>query len=107
MKSTIAASIFFLALGIASTSSSSAGELTTSRFNDLKLNCDTCHGVGGHSPAPDQVPSLAGKSQKYLISQLKAFEKGKRQHQTMTLLGGSMTYEEMKAMAYFYSHGGK
>jgi cytochrome c553 len=107
MKSTIGVSIFFLALGIASTSSSSAGELTISRFNDLKLNCDTCHGVGGHSPTPDQVPSLAGKSEKYLISQLQAFEKGKRQHQTMNFMGDSMSEEEMRVMAHFYSRGGK
>jgi len=82
-------------------------EARNSRFNDLKLNCDTCHGVGGHSPTPDQTPSLAGKSEKYILSQLKAFEAGKRRHPTMNLLGGSMTSEEMKVLGRYYSRGGK
>lgn len=85
----------------------SSAEALNSRFNDLKLNCDTCHGVGGHSPTPDQTPSLAGKNEKYIVSQLKAFEAGKRRHQTMNLLGGSMTSEEMKALGRYYSRGGK
>lgn len=88
-------------------SSAVSGEVPTSRFNELKINCDTCHGVGGHSPTPDQTPSLAGKSEKYLVARLKAFEAGLRRHQTMSLFGVSMTDEEKKAIARYYSRGGK
>lgn len=96
--------IFLIIAGVPPRASA---EAANSRFNDLKLNCDTCHGVGGHSPTPDQTPSLAGKNEKYIVSKLKAFESGKRRHQTMNLLGGSMTNEEMKALARYYSRSGK
>ncbi len=92
---------------IAGGASSASAEVLTSRFKELKLTCDTCHGVGGYSPAPDQTPSLAGKSSKYIISQLTAFNTGKRKHPTMNLIGGSMTIEEKKALARYYSRGGK
>jgi cytochrome c553 len=80
-----------------------ATEVTLSRFNDIKINCDTCHGVGGRSPVPDQVPSIAGKSENYIISQIRAFKSGKRKHQTMALMGGEMTIEELRAIARYYS----
>ena len=82
-----------------------AAEVTLSRFNDIKINCDTCHGVGGRSPTPDQVPSIAGKSENYIVSQIKAFETGKRKHDTMRLMGGSMTPEEIRTIARYYSRG--
>lgn len=97
----------FLFLMTACGSVAVSGEFENSRLNDLKINCDTCHGVGGHSPTPDQVPSLAGKSEKSLISQFKAFREGKRNHQTMIFLTNSMTDEEMKQIARYYSRGGK
>ena len=90
-------------LSAAHISGAKAEEVALSRFNDIKINCDTCHGVDGHSPIPDQVPSIAGKSEKYIISQIKAFEAGKRKHQTMALMGGSMTIEEIQAIARYYS----
>ena len=73
----------FLFLILTQASAAISGEFKNSRLNDFKINCDTCHGVGGHSPTPDQVPSLAGRSKKSLISQFKAFREGKRRHQTM------------------------
>jgi len=81
-----------------------ATEVTLSRFNDIKINCDTCHGVGGRSPVPDQVPSIAGKCENYIISQIRGFESGQRKHQTMALMGGEMTIEELRAIARYYSH---
>ena len=104
MKPLLPLSLFLI---IACASTAVAGEFANSRLNDLKLNCDTCHGVGGHSPTPDQVPSLAGKGQKTLISQFKAFREGRRKHQTMIFLTNSMTDEEMKQIARYYSRGGK
>lgn len=94
---------FFLAC----VSSARPAEFTNSRLNDLKLNCDTCHGVGGHSPTPDQVPSLAGKNEKYLFAQFKAFRDGKRKHETMIFISNSMSEGEMREIALYYSRGGK
>mgnify|MGYP006301314867 CR=1 FL=1 len=78
-------------------------EITPSRLDELKMDCDTCHGVNGHSPIPAQVPSIAGKSERFIFSQLKAFEAGKRQHETMTFMGESMNDTEMRAIARYYS----
>ena len=97
----------FLFLMVTQASAAISGEFQNSRLNDFKINCDTCHRVGGHSPTPNQVPSLAGKSEKSLISQFKAFREGKRKHQTMIFLTNSMTDEEMKQIARYYSRGGK
>jgi cytochrome c553 len=97
----------FSFLMVTQASTAISGEFKNSRLNDFKINCDTCHGVGGHSPTPDQVPSLAGKSEKSLIAQFRAFRDGKRKHQTMIFLTNSMTDEEMKIIARYYSRGGK
>lgn len=97
----------FVFLMMAYASAALSGEFKNSRLNDLKLNCDTCHGVGGHSPTPDQVPSLAGKSEKSVISQFRAFRDGKRKHETMIFISNSMTDEEMRQIARYYSRGRK
>lgn len=104
MKSLLPILLFLM---MTSVSVAVSGEFKNSRLNDFKINCDTCHGVGGHSPTPDQVPSLAGKSVKSLIAQFKAFREGKRNHQTMMFLTNSMTNEEMEQLARYYSRGGK
>lgn len=80
-----------------------AAEISPQRFDELKMNCDTCHGVRGISVVPDQTPSIAGKSEKYILTQLEAFRSGKRRHDTMGLMGATMTDEEMKAIARYYA----
>ncbi len=80
-----------------------AAEIPRNRFDELRMDCDTCHGVNGISPTPDQVPSIAGKSERFLISQLLAFRAGKRRHETMFLMGNNLTDDEVKAVARYYS----
>jgi cytochrome c553 len=80
-----------------------AGEITPQRFDELKMDCDTCHGVRGASVVPDQVPSIAGKSERFLVTQLQAFRAGKRHHDTMALMGDTMSDEEIRAIARYYS----
>lgn len=80
-----------------------AGEITPRRFDELKMDCDTCHGVRGVSVVPDQVPSIAGKSERFLVTQLQAFRAGKRRHDTMAMMGNTMSDEEIRAIARYYS----
>ncbi len=80
-----------------------AGEIPAQRFDELKMDCDTCHGVRGVSVVPDQTPSIAGMSERALIGQLKAFRDGKRRHDTMGLMGNSMSDAEIRAIARYYS----
>lgn len=69
----------------------------------LRMECDTCHGVGGVSVVPDQTPTLAGKSESYLLRQLRAFQTGKRAHETMQIMGQKLSDDELKALARYYA----
>jgi cytochrome c553 len=80
-----------------------AGEIAPQRFDELKMDCNTCHGVRGVSVVPDQVPSIAGKSERFLVTQLQAFRAGKRRHDTMALMSDTMSDEEIRAIARYYS----
>lgn len=81
----------------------SAEEISAQRFDELKMNCDTCHGARGVSVVPDQTPSIAGMSERALVSQLQAFRAGKRRHDTMGLMGGTMSDSEIRAIARYYA----
>jgi cytochrome c553 len=70
----------------------------------LRMECDTCHGIGGVSPTPDQTPSLAGKSERYLTQQLQAFRSGKRKHETMLIMGSKLSDAEIREIARYYAH---
>jgi cytochrome c553 len=80
-----------------------AGDITPQRFDELKMDCNTCHGVRGISVVPDQVPSIGGKSERFLVTQLQAFRTGKRRHDTMALMGDTMSDGEIAAIARYYS----
>lgn len=69
----------------------------------LRMECDICHGIDGVSPTPDQTPSLAGKSERYLTQQLQAFRSGKRKHETMLIMGSKLSDEELRALARYYA----
>jgi cytochrome c553 len=83
--------------------SAGAAEIPPQRFDELKMDCDTCHGVRGISVVPDQTPSIAGKSERFLVTQLESFRSGKRRHDTMGLMGNTMSDDEIKAIARYYS----
>jgi cytochrome c553 len=91
----LAAPLFFaLSPALAAESESLAG---------LRMECDTCHGVNGVSAVPDQTPSIAGRSERYLLQQLQAFQTGKRPHETMLIMGQKLSDQEMRALARYYS----
>ena len=75
----------------------------TDRLAGLRMECDTCHGVDGVSPTPDQTPSLAGKSERFLVQQLAAFRSGKRKHETMLIMGSKLSDQELHALARYYA----
>jgi cytochrome c553 len=91
--------IFILLAGLPS--AALAGD--SQNLSGLLMECDTCHGVKGVSVVPDQTPSLAGRSEAYLLRQLQAFHSGKRSHGAMLIMGEKLTPQEMKAIARHYS----
>ncbi len=64
--------------------------------------CVACHGENGIGLAED-VPNLAGETNIYIDTQLKAFRGGKRTHAVMSGIAAGLTDEEIRAAADWYA----
>ena len=64
--------------------------------------CVACHGADGIGLAED-VPNLAGETNIYIDTQLKAFRSGKRTHEVMSAIAADLTDEEIRAAADWYA----
>jgi cytochrome c553 len=64
--------------------------------------CAACHGLDGLSKNPD-APNLAGDNADYIIKQLKAFQAGTRQDERMSIVAQSLSEEDVKQVAAWYS----
>ncbi|WP_299394199.1 cytochrome c [Pelagibius sp.] len=64
--------------------------------------CQTCHGIDGIARIPI-APHIAGESEIYLVTQLKAFRSGKRTHEIMTVVAKDLTDEDMADLAAWYA----
>ncbi len=66
------------------------------------VQCQTCHGLDGIAQIPI-APHLAGESQIYLETQLKAFRSGKREHEMMTVVAKDLTDEDISDLSAWYA----
>jgi cytochrome c553 len=64
--------------------------------------CVACHGADGLHAIPE-APNLAGETNIYIDTQLKAFRSGKRVHEVMTPIASEMTDAEIRAAADWYA----
>ncbi len=64
--------------------------------------CQTCHGIDGVAKIPI-APHIAGESQIYLETQLKAFRSGKREHEIMSLIAQNLSDDDISDLAAWYS----
>lgn len=64
--------------------------------------CVACHGADGIHLI-DDAPNLAGETNIYIDTQLKAFRTGKRVHETMSAVAADLTDEEIRAYADWYA----
>jgi cytochrome c553 len=64
--------------------------------------CAACHGVDGNS-AISLNPKLAGQHPEYLQKQLMEFKSGKRANAVMSGMAASLSDEEMKSLAAYFS----
>lgn len=64
--------------------------------------CTACHGVDGIAVIED-APNLAGETNIYIDTQLKAFRLGKRTHEVMSVVAAEMTDAEIRAVADWYA----
>jgi cytochrome c553 len=64
--------------------------------------CVACHGADGLHLMED-APNLAGETNIYIDTQLKAFRNGKRVHEIMTPIAQSLSDQEIRAFADWYA----
>jgi len=70
--------------------------------------CKGCHGIPGYSNVYPtyKVPKVGGQNYEYLVSALKAYRAGERNHPTMELQADSLTDQDIEDIsAYFASVG--
>jgi cytochrome c553 len=63
--------------------------------------CTACHGADGIGLTED-VPNLAGESNIYIDTQLKAFRSGKRAHEVMSPIAAGLTDDAIRDAADWY-----
>lgn len=66
------------------------------------MACAGCHGVDGIAVIPD-APNLAGETNIYIETQLKAFRDGKRDSDIMAGIAGDLSNEEMREIANWFA----
>ncbi len=64
--------------------------------------CVTCHGTDGIAVQPG-VPNLAGETNIYIDTQLKAFRLGKRTSDVMSPIAADLTDDEIRAVADWFA----
>lgn len=67
-----------------------------------KAKCQVCHGIDGIAKIPI-APHLAGESQIYIETQLKAFRTGKREHEMMSVIAKDLSDGDITSVAQWYS----
>ena len=68
--------------------------------------CAGCHGITGFRtayPETYHVPKLGGQNAGYIVSALKAYKAGERQHPTMKAIAASLSEQDMADLAAYYS----
>jgi cytochrome c553 len=64
--------------------------------------CAACHGADGNAVAPE-LPSLAGQTWRYLYTQLRDFQEGRRSNPLMQPMVAPLSKQDMMDIAAFYA----
>lgn len=64
--------------------------------------CRTCHGLDGIAQVPI-APHIAGESEIYLETQLKAFRSGKREHEIMSVVASGLSDADIADLSAWYA----
>ncbi len=77
------------------------GDATLAKTGQEKTKvCLSCHGKT--ATGNGEIPRLAGQHPDYLIKQLSSFKNGSRTNGSMQAIAGTLTEEDMKALAAFF-----
>ena len=69
--------------------------------------CAGCHNIPGYKtafPSVYSVPKLNGQHAAYMVSALRAYKSGERQHPSMRAIAASLSDQDMADLAAFYSN---
>jgi len=78
----------------------SAGDIKAGRSKALA--CQACHGLDGISQVPD-APNIAGQTEAYLATQLRAFKSGDRKSEPMKLVASTLTDQDIDNLAAYFA----
>lgn len=96
-----------LALGAAgSAAAQGAGNADAGRHKSSM--CVGCHNIPGYKtafPSVYSVPKLDGQHAGYIVSALRAYKAGDRQHPSMRAVAASLSDQDMADLAAFYASG--
>ncbi len=70
--------------------------------DEAPQECVSCHGADGISQLVD-APNLAGETNIYIDTQLKAFKRGLRSHEIMSEVAAGLSDSEMREIADWYA----
>lgn len=71
--------------------------------------CIGCHGIPGYNNVYPtyNVPKIGGQNYEYLVSALASYRDGSRNHPTMKQQASSLSDQDMKDVAAYFSSIGK
>ena len=72
--------------------------------------CIGCHGIPAYRTAYPEVysvPLIAGQSPAYIVSALKAYKSGERNHPSMRGIAASLSDQDMADLAAYYGQAKK
>ena len=84
-----------------------AGDPAAGRQKNFQ--CMGCHGIPGWKTAFPEVypvPKLGGQHAAYLVSALKQYKSGERDHATMRSIAATLSEKDMEDLAAYYSQAG-
>ncbi len=91
--------LFGLALSLVSVTSHGAD---MAKGKELSTQCSVCHGKNGIAKDPES-PNLAGLSALYIEKTIVDYQKGMRQDRRMSIIAQSLSMEDIKNLAAWYS----
>jgi cytochrome c553 len=85
---------------VAFATAASAGDVKAGRSKAMA--CQACHGLDGIAQVPD-APNIAGQTEAYLSTQLRAFKSGNRKSEAMTLVASTLTDQDIDNLAAYFA----
>lgn len=85
---------------LAAAAAAAGGDVAKGR--EKAVLCQNCHGMDGIAKVPE-ASNLAGQTEIYLVKALTDFKTGARKHETMSIVAASLSDDDVRNLAAYYS----